>query len=59
VRNPQAIAATLIVAGEVAAIRSRWLWILLPATLLYLEGLARPIEERQLAGRFGETYLAY
>src|SRR5436305_13200351 len=34
VRNPQAIAATLIVAGEVLAIRSRRLWLLLPLTLL-------------------------
>jgi protein-S-isoprenylcysteine O-methyltransferase Ste14 len=59
VRNPQAIAATLIVAGEVVALRSGRLWLLLPLTLLYLERLARPIEQRQLLRRFGEPYLVY
>jgi protein-S-isoprenylcysteine O-methyltransferase Ste14 len=59
VRNPQAIAMLLAVAGEVAAIRSRFLWILLPLTLIYLEVLVGPWEERDLTARYGEAYLAY
>ncbi|HLZ28522.1 MAG TPA: methyltransferase [Chloroflexota bacterium] len=58
-RNPQAVAATLIVAGEVLAIRSRRLWLLLPLTVLYLEGLAGPFERREMVARFGPPYLAY
>jgi protein-S-isoprenylcysteine O-methyltransferase Ste14 len=59
VRNPQAIAMLLAVAGEVAAIRSRFLWTLLPLTLIYLEVLVGPWEERQLTARYGVAYLAY
>jgi len=59
VRNPQAMAATLIVMGQVVALRSRWLWILVPLTLLYLEGLARPLEDREMRQRFGEGYARY
>ncbi len=59
VRNPQAIAMLLMVAGEVVAIRSAWLWLLLPATLAYLELLVGPWEERQLARDFGTAYAAY
>jgi protein-S-isoprenylcysteine O-methyltransferase Ste14 len=58
-RNPQAVAATLIVAGEVLALRSRRLWLLLPLTLLYLEGLAAPLERREMVARFGRPYLIY
>ena len=36
-RNPQAVAASLIVTGEVLALRSRRLWLLLPLTLVYLQ----------------------
>jgi protein-S-isoprenylcysteine O-methyltransferase Ste14 len=59
VRNPQAIAMTLMVAGEVLAVRSRRLWLLLPLTLLYLEVIIGPWEERQLHARHGGRYLAY
>jgi len=59
VRNPQAIAMTLMVVGEVLAVRSRRLWLLVPLTLVYLEVLAGPWEERQLHARHGRQYLAY
>jgi len=59
VRNPQGIAMTLAAAGEVAAIQSNLLWIMLPLTLLYLEALVGPIEERQLIAKHGDAYLAY
>lgn len=59
VRNPQAIAMFLAVSGEVAAIRSRFLWIMLPLTLIYLEVLVGPWEERQLTAMYGEAYLVY
>lgn len=59
VRNPQAIAMVLAVTGEVAAIRSRFLWLLLPPTFFYLEVLVGPWEERQLTAQYGEAYLAY
>ena len=58
-RNPQAVAATLIVTGEVLALKSRRLWLLLPLTLLYLEGLAAPTERREMVARFGRPYLLY
>lgn len=59
VRNPQAIAMLLAVAGEVAAVRSRFLWIMLPLTVIYLEVLVGPWEERDLAARYGEAYVTY
>ena len=59
VRNPQAIAATLIVVGEVLAVRSRRLWIIVPMTLLYLEVFAKPLEDRQMRKRFGDEYAHY
>jgi protein-S-isoprenylcysteine O-methyltransferase Ste14 len=59
VRNPQAVAASLIVTGEVLLVKSRRLWLLLPLTLLYLEALAAPLERAELVARFGHPYLAY
>jgi protein-S-isoprenylcysteine O-methyltransferase Ste14 len=59
VRNPQAVAATLIVAGECLLLQSHLIWLLLPATVVYLELLAAPIEDRQLRHQFGSEYLAY
>jgi protein-S-isoprenylcysteine O-methyltransferase Ste14 len=59
VRNPQAIAMMLMVAGEVLAVRSRRLWLLVPLTLVYLEVLVGPWEERQLHARHGRQYLTY
>jgi protein-S-isoprenylcysteine O-methyltransferase Ste14 len=59
VRNPQSIAMTLAVVGEVVAVESRWLWLLLPLKLLYLEVLVGPWEDRQLVEKHGARYLAY
>jgi hypothetical protein len=46
VRNPQAIVMTLMVAGEVVALRTPRLWFTLPLLVVFLEGLARPWEGR-------------
>jgi protein-S-isoprenylcysteine O-methyltransferase Ste14 len=59
VRNPQAIAMTLAVLGEIMALKSRRIWLLLPLTIIYLEVLVKPWEERQLLAAHGERYLAY
>lgn len=59
VRNPQAIAIVLMSAGEVVALRSSLLWIMIPLTLAYLEWLVGPWEERQLTRDFGAEYGAY
>jgi protein-S-isoprenylcysteine O-methyltransferase Ste14 len=59
VRNPQGIAMTLATAAEVAAIQSSLLWIMLPLTIMYLEALVGPGEERGLARQHGAAYLAY
>ena len=49
----------LMVLGEVVAIRSCYLCCLLPATLIYLELIVGPWENRQLARDFGSEYAAY
>jgi protein-S-isoprenylcysteine O-methyltransferase Ste14 len=59
VRNPQGIAMVLMVAGQVVAVRSYVLWVLLPLTVAYLELLVGPWEERQLARDFGAEYEDY
>lgn len=59
VRNPQGIAMVLMVIGEVLAVRSALLWLLLPATVVYLELLVGPYEERQLTRDFGTVYTEY
>jgi protein-S-isoprenylcysteine O-methyltransferase Ste14 len=59
VRNPQAIAMLLMVLGEILVVQSWLLWCLLPLTLLYLEGLVGPWEERQLLRQHGEQYVQY
>jgi protein-S-isoprenylcysteine O-methyltransferase Ste14 len=59
IRNPQAVAATVIVVGECLLVQSRLMWLLLPGTLVYLELLAAPIEDWQLRHQFGGEYLAY
>jgi|SRR5581483_8402189 len=59
VRNPQGIAMVLMAAGEVLAVRSAWLWVLVPLTVAYLELVVGPWEERQLARDFGAEYIAY
>jgi protein-S-isoprenylcysteine O-methyltransferase Ste14 len=59
VRNPQAVAMVLMVAGLVVAFRSSALWVLLPLTIVYLELLVGPWEERQMARDFGSEYESY
>jgi protein-S-isoprenylcysteine O-methyltransferase Ste14 len=59
VRNPQAIAMVLMVVGEILIFRSRFLWTLLPLTLLYLEGFVARWEERQLLQQHGQEYIEY
>lgn len=59
VRNPQAIAMVLMVIGEILALRSRFLWLLLPATFAYLEWIVGRWEERQLTRDFGDEYTSY
>ena len=59
IRNPQAIAATVIVIGECLLVQSQLIWLLLPATVLYLELLAAPVEDWLLRRQFGGEYLAY
>ena len=59
IRNPQAVAATVIVIGECLLVQSQLIWLLLAATLLYLELLAAPVEDWQLRRQFGGEYLAY
>jgi protein-S-isoprenylcysteine O-methyltransferase Ste14 len=59
VRNPQAIAMLVMVVGEIMFIQSWAVWLLLPLTVLYLEVIVGPWEERQLVARHGDRYLAY
>jgi protein-S-isoprenylcysteine O-methyltransferase Ste14 len=59
VRNPQAIGMMLLVCGEVLAVASAWLWLMLPLTAIYLECLVGPLEARQLARDFGQEYDRY
>lgn len=59
VQNPQAIAMILMVTGEVLAIESNWLWLMLPLTIIYLEGIVAPWEKRQMTKQFGALYLDY
>lgn len=59
VRNPQAIAMTLMVIGEILAVQSSLLWLLFPFTLVYLEIFAAPWEERQLLKQYGDEYARY
>ena len=59
VRNPQGIAMTLMVMGEIIIVRSALLCLMLPLTLLYLEALVGPVEERRMERDFGAAYRAY
>lgn len=59
VRNPQGIAMVLMVLGQVIAVRSLALWVLLPLTVAYLELLVGPWEARQLNRDFGAEYESY
>jgi protein-S-isoprenylcysteine O-methyltransferase Ste14 len=59
VRNPQRIAMLLMVIGEVVAIDFNWLWVMVPSTILDLEGIEGRWEEKQLLRNFGDEYVAY
>jgi protein-S-isoprenylcysteine O-methyltransferase Ste14 len=59
VRNPQAIAMVLMVVGELLIVKSDWLWVMLPLTIIYLEAVVGPIEAKQLARDFGLEYENY
>lgn len=59
IRNPQALGTLLIVIGEVASVRSRTLMLMVPFTIVYLEGLAGPYEDRELRRRYGNRYIEY
>jgi protein-S-isoprenylcysteine O-methyltransferase Ste14 len=59
VRNPQGIAMAVMVAGEVLAVKSAFLWLMIPLTVVYLEALVGPWESRQLQRNFGSEYEAY
>jgi protein-S-isoprenylcysteine O-methyltransferase Ste14 len=49
----------LLVLGEFTAVRSSYLCSLLPATLIYLELIVGPWEDRQMARDFGLEYAHY
>ena len=53
------IAMTLMVTGEVVALSAPRLWLTLPLLVVFLEGLARPWEHRQLLETYGERYVRY
>jgi protein-S-isoprenylcysteine O-methyltransferase Ste14 len=59
VRNPQAIAMVSMVVGELLTVKSDWLWVMLPLTIIYLEAVVGPIEAKQLARDFGLEYESY
>jgi protein-S-isoprenylcysteine O-methyltransferase Ste14 len=59
VRNPQSVAMVLMVTGQLIAIRSSILWVLLPLTIAYLELLVGPWEDRQMVRDFGAEYQSY
>jgi protein-S-isoprenylcysteine O-methyltransferase Ste14 len=50
---------TLMVTGEVVALSAPRLWLTLPLLVVFLEGLARPWEHRQLLETYGERYVRY
>jgi protein-S-isoprenylcysteine O-methyltransferase Ste14 len=48
-----------MVTGEIIALESHIIWLILPLTLAYLLIFTGPWEERQLTMQHGEHYLAY
>lgn len=59
IRNPQPIAMMLLVLGEVVAIESNWLWLMVLLTIVYLEGAVGPYEKKQMATQYGDEYMEY
>ena len=49
----------LMTTAVVICVTSAILWLMLPLTLIYLEGIVGPAEDRQLRRDFGDAYLSY
>ena len=58
-RIPMYLGMAVVYLGITILMRSLWPLVLLPAVLLCVDRLVIAKEERYLAGKFGETYLAY
>ncbi len=59
VRNPQGVAILLMTLGLVLSVQSVMLWLMLPLTILSLEVLVGPYEDRSLERRFDNAYRDY
>jgi len=49
----------LMVLGEIIAINSNWLWLMLPFTIIYLEWIVGPFEKKQMTSQYGNDYAVY
>ena len=58
-RNPMYLSMVIIYAGIALLIGSAWAFILLPLVIIAVDRLVIAKEERYLAGKFGDAYLAY
>jgi protein-S-isoprenylcysteine O-methyltransferase Ste14 len=58
-RNPMYVAMVVIYVGIALWMRAPWALVLLPLVVLGVDRLVIAKEERYLAGKFGEPYLAY
>lgn len=58
-RNPMYLGMAVIYVGVALWIRAPWALVLLPLVVLLVDRLVIAKEERYLAGKFGEPYLAY
>jgi protein-S-isoprenylcysteine O-methyltransferase Ste14 len=58
-RNPMYVGMVVIYVGIALWIRTPWALVLLPLVVLAVDRLVIAKEERYLAGKFGEPYLAY
>ena len=58
-RNPMYLGMVFIYIGVAFLMQSAWALILLPLVILGMNWLVIAKEEKYLAGKFGESYLAY
>ena len=58
-RNPMYVGMVLIYVGVAFLIHSAWALLLVPLVIVAVDRLVIAKEERYLAGKFGEPYLAY
>lgn len=58
-RNPMYVGMTLLYLGGTALMNSAWPLAFLPVILFVMNAVVIPGEERHLAARFGDAYLAY